>query len=138
MSPIQGANLDGSGIPQNEIKFSQIEAEFGTQVADSFGVLFDMEPASRFFVGAIGPIIQLELTGRALKVERGEPIHTVPGTGGIVGTNLDGYRDTKIDVAISAENMKIGNPALYNYLTTVGLPDANGNIIKMTPVVECH
>ena len=31
MSPIQGANLDGNGIPQNEIKFSQIEAEFGRQ-----------------------------------------------------------------------------------------------------------
>ena len=126
----------GNSIESVDPLINQIEAEYGTQVADSFGVLFDMEPASRFFVGAIGPIIQLELTGRALKVERGEPIHTVPGTGGIVGTNLDGYRDTIIEVAITAENMKIGNPALYNYLTTVGLPDANGNIIKMTPVVE--
>ena len=86
-----------------------------------------MDPAARFFVGTIGPVVRLELTGRAIKKERGEAIGP---------TNLDAYRTTVIDVAISAENMKEGNPTLYNYLTTVGLPDANGNIIKMTPVVE--
>ncbi len=117
----------GNSIESVDPFINQIEAEFGTQVADSIGVLFDMDPAARFFVGSIGPIVKLELTGRAIKKERGEAIGP---------TNLDAYRTTVIDIAISAENMKAGNPTLYNYLTTVGLPDANGNIIKMTPVVE--
>tara|TARA_B100000902_G_scaffold196121_1_gene187328 strand:+ start:7778 stop:8878 length:1101 start_codon:yes stop_codon:yes gene_type:complete len=54
MSPIQGANLDGNGIPQDEIKFSQIEKEFGRQpgannrtignycISNSFGSLTDV------------------------------------------------------------------------------------------------
>ena len=117
----------GNSIASVDPFINQIEAEFGTQVADSIGVLFDMDPAARFFVGTIGPVVRLELTGRAIKKERGEAIGP---------TNLDAYRTTIIDVAISAENMKEGNPTLYNYLTTVGLPDANGNIIKMNPVIE--
>ena len=42
--------------------------------------------------------------------------------------------DVNVNNPNSSSTPKIGNPKMYEYLTTVGIPDGNGNYIKMNPV----
>ena len=87
----------------------------------------DMSPATGFFT-VFGITGVLEDTAKMIKRKKGQPI------GGI--SNLDGYDTTTFQIRISARNMKVGNPALYNYLVNTGLPDPNDNntIKKFTAV----
>lgn len=114
----------GGSVASVDPLLNWMDDTFSEQTGDSWGVLFDMAPASPFFIALPNNIVNLERTARMLKHNRGETVHTVPGSGGIIGTNLDGYRDTKFEVRISAENMKIGNPQMYNYLVEQGLMKA--------------
>ncbi len=121
----------GGSVSSSDPFLNWVDNTFSEGVGDSLGVLLDMSPASPFFVFLIGPIVRLENTARLLKKHRGEPIHTAFGMGGPIGTNLDGYRNTVFEVRISAENLKAGNPDMYNYLVNTG--DANGNKLKAVP-----
>ena len=113
----------GGSIASTDTFLNSVESTFDQQTADSLGVLFDMSPASTFFITTVLPIVVLEQVGQTIKVSKGEPI------GGI--SNLDAYQDTKFELRITAENLKAGNPTLYNYLTTTG--DGNGNTLTLVP-----
>lgn len=102
----------GGSVESVDNIIQSIEDTFGNQVADSAGVFFDMFPATPFFVAAVVPIIDLERLGRMNKEIREEEVNPV--------TNLDGLNTTYIDVRISAENLKEGNPEVYNYLVNSG------------------
>tara|TARA_B100001094_G_C18179650_1_gene800121 strand:+ start:155 stop:1834 length:1680 start_codon:yes stop_codon:yes gene_type:complete len=93
------------------------------QTSDSIGALLDMSPANVIFVGTFIPIVVLEIGGRIIKANKGEPVGAL--------TNLDGYVDTKIEVRISASNMAAGNSAMYNYLLNNG--DHLGNKFTAVP-----
>ena len=81
------------------------------QTSDSVAALLDMSPAAPVFIVTVVPIFVLEVAGRLIKTNKGEAIGA---------TNLDAYADTKIEVRISAKNMKEGNPVMYNYLVNNG------------------
>ena len=99
-----------------------VEASFDKQTADSLGVLLDMSPANSVFIATVLPIVVLETVAQSIKVNKGETLGV---------TNLDAYQDTKFELRISAANLKEGNPALYNLLTTTG--DGNGNTLTLVP-----
>ena len=99
-----------------------VDSTFGTQTGNSIGALMDMSPAAPFFIVSVIPILLLEEGGRAIKAKKGESIGA---------TNLDGYDTTTFETRISASNMKIGNPTMYNYLVNTG--DANGNKFTAVP-----
>ena len=124
----------GGSIAQFDDFLDEVEAEHGAAVKDSVGTFLDMMPVAPGFVVPFGiPIIMLESIAVAMKqnrIDQGNPYNeTISNL-----TNLDAYRNTKIEVRINANNVKIGNPKMYEYLTTVGIPDGNGNYIKMNPV----
>lgn len=108
-----GFNRGGSIGGSTDDFLNGVEAKFGKQTADSLGTLLDMSPASPFFVATLIPITALETMARIIKTERGQSINPV--------TNLDAYQDTNFEMRISAQNVKNGNPTLYNELVNAGL-----------------
>ena len=102
----------GGSIETSDGIINTIQQTFGTQVANSAATFLDMSPGNSFFVATILPILELERLGRVNKEVRGEPVNPV--------TNLDGLNNTYFDVRISAENLKKGNPSVYNYLVNNG------------------
>jgi len=113
----------GGSIASADTFLNSVESTFDTQTANALGVLLDMSPASSVFIATVLPIVVLEQVGQTIKISKGEPI------GGI--SNLDAYQDTKFELRITAENLKAGNLALYNHLTTTG--DGNGNTLTLVP-----
>ena len=116
-----GFNRGGS-IAGSEPFLNWVESVTDTQTANSFAAFLDMSPANVVFVVTIIPMAVLELTGRLIKTNKGEAIGA---------TNFDAYSDTKIEVRISAKNMKEGNLAMYNYLVNNG--DHLGTTLKPVP-----
>ena len=112
----------GGSIEEADPFLDWIEAKTDQQTANSLGVLVDMSPGAQFFVAGVIPIAILEAGGRMIKSKKGESIGA---------TNLDGYDTTTFETRISAENMKVGNPTMYNYLVNTG--DANGKKFTAVP-----
>lgn len=106
----------GGSIETSDGIINAIEETFGTQVANSAATFLDMSPGNAIFVATVLPILELERLGRINKKLNGEEVNPV--------TNLDGLNDTFFDVRISAENLKKGNPAVYNYLVDNDLMEA--------------
>jgi hypothetical protein len=98
----------GGSIETSDNILNKIQQTFGAQVANSMGTLLDMSPGNSIFIVTILPIVELERLGRVNKESRGQAVNPV--------TNLDGLNDTYFDLRISAENLKKGNPTVYNYL----------------------
>ena len=117
----------GNSVASADPFVNWVESKTDTQTANAIGALMDMSPATGFFT-VFGITGVLEDTAKMIKRKKGQPI------GGI--SNLDGYDTTTFQIRISARNMKVGNPALYNYLVNTGLPDPNDNntIKKFTAV----
>ena len=112
----------GGSVQQADDFLNKVAAYTDQQTANSLGALIDMSPASPFFVLTVVPILVLENAGKVIRVSKGG----VPGV-----TNLDAYETTKFETRISAKNMKLGNPAMYNYMLNTG--DANGNKFTAVP-----
>ena len=112
----------GGSVEEADPFLDWIEAKTDQQTANSLGVLVDMSPGAQFFVAGVIPIAILEAGGRMIKSKKGESIGA---------TNLDGYDTTTFETRISAENMKAGNAAMYNYLVNTG--DANGKKFTAVP-----
>ena len=112
----------GGSIASTDTFLDSVEASFDKQTADSLGVLLDMSPANSVFIATVLPIVVLETVAQSIKINKGETLGA---------TNLDAYQDTKFELRISAANLKEGNPALYNLLTTTG--DGNGNTLTLVP-----
>tara|TARA_B100002019_G_C21273373_1_gene603721 strand:- start:3355 stop:4989 length:1635 start_codon:yes stop_codon:yes gene_type:complete len=102
-----GFNRGGS-MRNSEGFLQGVENVFGSQTADSVATFFDMSPVGPIFVASGLPIVALETIARARKAAFGESINPV--------TNLDSYRNTHFETRISADNIKKGNPDLYNDL----------------------
>lgn len=110
--PEQYGFARGGSVQTSDPLINYVEENLGEQVANSFGTLLDMSPGTAFFVPAVLPILELERLGRTNKELRGEEVNPV--------TNLDGLNDTYFDMRITAENLKKGNPTMYNYLVNNG------------------
>ena len=105
----RGGSIGGS----TDAFLNQVETATSPQVANSLGTFLDMSPGNFFFLLPMGiPMFALEAIGSAIKESKGEPVNNV--------TNLDAYVNTYFEANITASNLKIGNPALYNSLVNSG------------------
>ena len=112
----------GGSVSSTDPFINFVQAKTNQQTADSMGVLMDMMPATPFFIATVGPIALLEANAKMIKKKKGDPIGA---------TNLDAYDTTTFQIRISANNMKKGNPTMYNYLLNTG--DGSGNKFTAVP-----
>jgi hypothetical protein len=112
----------GGSVSSTDPFINFVQAKTNQQTADSMGVLMDMMPATPFFIATVVPIALLEANAKMIKKKKGDPIGA---------TNLDAYDTTTFQIRISANNMKKGNPTMYNYLLNTG--DASGNKFTAVP-----
>lgn len=110
---VYGFTKGGSISGSTDAFLAEVEAATNPSTANSLGAFLDMSPGNFFFLVPVGiPVFALEVIASAIKESKGEPVNNV--------TNLDAYVNTYFEATITAQNLKVGNPALYNSLVSSG------------------